>query len=51
MIINAEHDWSVIEALEIRQKDPLYVIFKATEKNNEHEVDNILDSTGTAFRV
>ena len=51
MVINAEYDWSVIEALEIRQKDPLYVIFKATEKNNEHETDNILDSTGAAFRV
>ena len=51
MVINAEYDWSVIDALKIWQKDALYVIFKAIDKNNKLETNNILDSAGTAFRV
>ena len=51
MIINAEDDWSLIEANKIRKKNTLNIILKATEKNNELETDNVLDSTSAPFRV
>ena len=51
MIIDAEHYRPMVKASQIRKKNSLDVILKATKKMNQLEADNVLDSTSAPFRI
>ena len=51
MIVNAEHYWPLVETNEIREKNAFNIVFETTQKMNELETNNILDSASSTFRI